>query len=96
MDQVPMQDQFSPLAEVVSIFNYVFVKKNMHQHMASGHNITSSYFLHSGYKLVVNYHLQAVYHIVCNSVHFNSVVLGFHVHTQKRHKTIKPQNIGTL
>ena len=27
------------------------LKKNIHRHMASGHNNTSFYFLHSGYKL---------------------------------------------
>lgn len=44
-----------------------------------------TFLLHAS---AVNYHLQAVYHVMCKSVHFYSVVFGFHVHTQKWYKTV--------
>jgi len=71
MDQVPMQDQFSPLAEVVSIFNYKVVKKKYTP--THGQWAQQYIFLFPTFRLqasVANYHLQAVYHIMCSSVHF--------------------------
>lgn len=50
-----------------------------------------TFLLHAS---VVNYYLQAVYHM-CKWIHFYSVLLGFHVHTQKWYKTIKSYNIST-